>query len=63
MGMGYVWAELNQIGPNHETVFELFYKTQLTPSVSLQPDLQYIGSPSGIHPDSLVAGIRFVLTL
>ena len=46
-----------------ETVTEVFYKAQLTPRVSLQPDLQYISSPSGIYRDSLVVGIRFEMSL
>ena len=63
IGLGFAWAELNQSGPNQETAVELFYKAQITPSVSLQPDLQYIVTPSGILPDALVAGVRFVLTM
>jgi porin len=61
IGVGYTWAELNQFGPDNETVIELFYKVQLTESVSIQPDIQYIGTPSGIHRDALVTGVRFVV--
>ena len=42
-----------------ETVVEVFYKAQLSPTISLQPDIQYIASPSGIHSDSLAVGVRF----
>jgi porin len=58
-GVGVAWAGLNQGGTHQETVVEMFYKLQLTPSFSLQPDLQYIASPSGIHRDALAAGLRF----
>ncbi len=30
---------------------------------TLQPDLQYIASPSGIHRDALAVGLRFQVTL
>lgn len=59
LGAGVSWAELFQGGSNQETVIELFYKTQITPRISLQPDLQYIATPSGIYRDALVAGVRF----
>jgi carbohydrate-selective porin OprB len=61
LGAGISWAELFQGGTNQETVFELFYKVQLTPGLSLQPDLQYIATPSGIHRDALAVGMRFQL--
>jgi porin len=63
LGSGVAWAELFQGGTNEETVVELFYKVQLTPCTSVQPDLQYIATPSGIHRDALAAGLRFQLSL
>ena len=63
MGVGVAYAELFRGVTNQETVTELFYKAQLTPRVSLQPDLQYISSPSGIYRDAFVAGVRFQWTL
>ncbi len=42
-----------------ETAVELFYKTLLGPNMSVQPDIQYIANPSGIHRDALVPGMRF----
>jgi porin len=63
IGAGVSWAELFQGGTNEETVFELFYKAKVTRSTSLQPDLQYISTPSGIYRDSLVVGLRFELAL
>jgi len=59
LGAGVAWAELYQGGTNQETVIEVFYKAQITPLLSVQPDLQYIASPSGIHRDALAAGVRF----
>jgi carbohydrate-selective porin OprB len=58
LGAGMAWTELFQGGTNQETVVELFYRAQLTPRVRVQPDLQFIGSPSGIYRDSLVAAVR-----
>jgi porin len=63
LGAGVAWAELFRGGTNQETVFEVFYKAQVTPRVSIQPDLQYIASPSGIYRDALAVGVRFQLTL
>ena len=45
-------------GTGHETAIELYYKAILRPWVSLQPDLQYIVSPSGVERDSLLVGLR-----
>jgi len=59
LGVGVAWSELFQGGTNQETVTEVFYKAQLAPRVSLQPDLQYIASPSGIFRDSLAVGLRY----
>lgn len=58
-GVGVAWARLDQGGTNQETAVEAFYKARITPSLSIQPDVQYIATPSGIHPDALVFGMRF----
>jgi carbohydrate-selective porin OprB len=63
IGVGVAYTELFQGGTNRETVTEVFYKAQLNPRLSLQPDLQYIGTPSGIFRDSLAVGLRFQMTL
>jgi porin len=59
LGIGIACAELFQGGTNRETVTEFFYRALLTPRVSLQPDVQYIASPSGIYRDALAVGVRF----
>jgi porin len=63
LGAGVSCAELFQGGTNRETVFEFFYKAQVTPHTSLQPDIQYIATPSGIERNALVVGLRFQVTL
>jgi carbohydrate-selective porin OprB len=63
VGAGVAWAKLNRSGALQETVVEVFYKAVITPSLCIQPDLQYIASPSGIHRDALAAGLRFQVTL
>lgn len=47
-----------------ETVFELLYKVQITPAISLKPDLQYIVNPSGdpTVDDALVGLLRLEIT-
>lgn len=63
LGAGYAWTELFRGGTNQETVFELFYKAEITPRISIQPDLQYIATPSGVHRDALAVGVRFQVAL
>ena len=58
-GIGVAWTELFAGGTGEESVWELFYKCALSQRIYLQPDLQYIASPSGIERDALVAGTRF----
>jgi len=59
VGAGVAWAKLNRSGTLQETVVEFFYKAQIGPRTSLQPDVQYIASPSGIYRDALAVGLRF----
>jgi porin len=63
VGVGVSWGELFQGGSNQEMVYEIFYRANLTSRISLQPDLQYISTPSGIHPDALVVGLRLQMEL
>ncbi len=63
MGAGVVLTELFRGGTNRETVVELFYKAQLTPRLTIQPDLMYIATPSGVYRDALAVGVRFELAL
>jgi porin len=63
LGAGLVWAELFQGGTNRETAMEAFYRAAITDHVSLQPDVQYIVTPSGIYPDALALGLRLQVNL
>ncbi len=49
--------------PSFETVAELSYAAQLTPAISMQPDLQYILHPGGTqqYGNALVVGVRAVV--
>jgi carbohydrate-selective porin OprB len=58
-GAGVAWAKLSQDGTSQETAVEVFYKASLHSWLSIQPDLQYIASPSGVYRDALAVGIRF----
>jgi len=40
---------------NTETAFELFYRLQITPFLSIKPDLQYIVNPGGAGADDVTA--------
>ncbi len=61
VGIGLAWVELFKGGTGQETVIECFYKANISSHVSIQPDMQYVISPSGIYPDALVTGLRFIL--
>ena len=63
IGAGVAWAELFRGGAKEETAVEVFYKIQFSERLSLQPDLQYIATPSGIYRDALAVGLRFQLSL
>ena len=61
----YLGAELadgNSL-KSREIVTELFYKFQVTPAVTLQPDMQFITSPGAMFDDALLFGIRFEAVL
>ncbi|QDT26983.1 carbohydrate porin [Gimesia panareensis] len=62
-GAGAGWVDLDQGGTDHEVMVEVFYKARINESLSIQPDLQYVTTPSGIYPDAFVAGLRFQLDL
>ena len=63
VGCGVAWTELFAGGTNEETAWEVFYKAQLTSRLTLQPNLHYIATPSGIYRDAFAVGCRFQLTL
>lgn len=46
-------------GWTEETATELFYKWYVNDYMTVQPDIQYIANPSGIHRDAVVPGMRF----
>ena len=62
LGLGFAYIKLNPTGS--ESTLELAYSAQVTPWLSLQPDIQYIlnpgGSSSGLK-DALVVGLRGVV--
>ena len=61
LGLGLFRADLSDDPaagtPGDETVFELLYKLQLTPSVSLKPELQYILEPGGAGAGDVLVGL------
>jgi len=46
-----------------ETAIELFYKAEVTPWLTIQPDIQFIANPGGDGRDALAIGMRFELLL
>lgn len=56
LGLGLTTAILSDeagsgFTDDHETAIELFYRLQLTPFMSIKPDLQYIANPGGAGAD------------
>ncbi|NOZ23197.1 MAG: carbohydrate porin [Planctomycetes bacterium] len=55
------WRMKRIDGRTHETAMECFYKMQVTPYLTVQPDIQYILNPGGDGKDALVGGLRFAI--
>jgi porin len=53
------------IATNHESVWEAFYRVQLTPALSLSPDLQYFTNAAGASPQRnfVAIGTRMAFSL
>jgi len=51
LGFGLFHCDLSDTAgagtPEDELAFELLYKVQLTPAISLKPELQYVTNPGG----------------
>lgn len=62
-GVGIATTRLNNGGINRETVIECYYKIAVRPGMIVQPDMQYIASPSGVERDAFAIELRFILTL
>ncbi|MFQ5422654.1 MAG: carbohydrate porin [Phycisphaerae bacterium] len=45
---------------DRETVYELYYKIEVTPWLAVTPDLQFLTNPGGVgaHKDTFVGGVR-----
>lgn len=48
-------------GRTYETVMEIYHKFQLTPWLTVQPDLQFIFNPNGQEKNAIAIGIRSVI--
>ncbi|MCA9127852.1 MAG: carbohydrate porin [Planctomycetales bacterium] len=55
-------ANSESLGTN-ETAIEVFYRYQCSAYFVLQPDVQFIASPSGSFKDALLPGVRFEILL
>jgi porin len=58
IGLGLASAGFSAAGTDRENAVELFYKTQITPWASVQPDMMYIANPSGAGRDAFLIGLR-----
>ena len=67
LALGLIWGKHSKditTIKSHETVVEFTYQYQFSPSVFLQPDIQWINRPSGDNSvkDAWAFGLRFGLT-
>ena len=63
-GIAATWAHLSpyaQTPYSYELAIEGFYTAQITPWLSVQPDLQYIIHPGGIYQNALVATVQLAI--
>jgi len=63
IGGGIARAHLHLGGKYREEAVEFFYKAKISDHLMIQPDFQYIASPSGLYRDALVVGLRFEAAL
>jgi porin len=63
-GIAATWAHLSpyaQTPYSYELAIEGFYTAQITPWMSIQPDLQYIIHPGGTYQNALVATVQLAI--
>ena len=58
VGVGIASAGFSATGAGRKEAVEIFYKTQITEWITVQPDMMYIANPSGINNDAFVVGLR-----
>ena len=62
LGVTYQYVHLSSeadLPKSYESTLEGFYRCQLTPAVSVMPDLQFIANPGGQYPNALVGTLQF----
>jgi porin len=68
LGVGFVWSQPAATGKTvyhqNEYIIETFYAAQLTPTVRLEPDLQYVINPAfnASHDSGLVFQLQLILS-
>jgi len=63
VGLAHVIFSNRMAPQDDETAIEVFHKIPMSSYFVIQPDIQYIVSPSGQERDALVAGVRFEIVL
>lgn len=58
IGVGLASAHFSAAGTSREEAVEIFYKTQITEWITVQPDMMYIANPSGVNNDAFIIGLR-----
>ncbi len=64
LGISATWAHISpyaQTPHSFELSIEAFYSAQVTPWLSIQPDLQYIVNPGGAYSNAMVATVQMAI--
>ena len=62
LGVSYQYIHLSNaadLPKSYESTLESFYRVQVTPAISVMPDLQFIANPGGQYPNALVGILQF----
>jgi porin len=62
LGVSYQYVHLSDaagLPKSYESTLEGFYRCQLTPAISVMPDLQFIANPGGQYSNALVGTLQF----
>lgn len=62
IGFSVITSRPTSEGLTNETDFELFYQANVTPWLTVQPDIQYFNNPAGDGRNAFAIGLRSTIT-
>lgn len=63
VGVGFAWSDPSADGQRSETLIESYYRFQVTPTVMLTPDVQFVWHPAANRDldRAIIGGLRLIL--